>query len=262
MRFPPPFRERHRRDNVGGLEEENDKKTVVVILEVFLSLSFTVVYCAEFCGVSCWNNNNVSVSRLLCTYHVLGRQREKKAVVFRQKEHSISIPFVYAFAAREAKEDISLLFVAFFFRVERFVAEELLVKIYSAHKEKRARSIGYSTTRSWNTITRARNASFDYIRARIFRRRRQRNRDTGSFKRERHIPTRIKSEKIIRVGHFLARKYLLSVRPRGPRTSRQQAQCIKKYISIPKKNLEKDLYVRACARASKKTKTKNAHLVG
>ena len=260
MRFPPPFRERHRRDNVGGLEEENDKKTVVVILEVFLSLSFTVVYCAEFCGVSCWNNNNVSVSRLLCTY-VLGRQREKKAVVFRQKEHSISIPLVYAFAAREAKEDISLLFVAFFFRVERF-AEELLVKIYSAHKEKRARSIGYSTTRSWNTITRARNASFDYIRARIFRRRRQRNRETGSFKRERHIPTRIKSEKIIRVGHFLARKYLLSVRPRGPRTSRQQAQCIKKYISIPKKNLEKDLYVRACARASKKTKTKNAHLVG
>ena len=237
MRFPPPFRERHRRDNVGGLEEENDKKTVVVvILEVFLSLSFTVVYCAEFCGVSCWNNNNVSVSRLLCTYHVLGRQREKKAVVFRQKEHSISIPFVYT--------------------------EELLVKIYSAHKEKRARSIGYSTTRSWNTITRARNASFDYIRARIFRRRRQRNRETGSFKRERHIPTRIKSEKIIRVGHFLARKYLLSVRPRGPRTSRQQAQCIKKYISIPKKNLEKDLYVRACARASKKTKTKNAHLVG
>lgn len=115
MRFPPPLRERHRRDNVGGLEEENDKKTVVVvILEVFLSLSFTVVYCAEFCGVSCWNNNNVSVSRLLCTY-VLGRQREKKAVVFRQKEHSISIPFVYAFAAREAKEDISLLFVAFFF---------------------------------------------------------------------------------------------------------------------------------------------------
>ena len=152
-----------------------------------------------------------------------------------------------------------LCFLLLFFSSRRF-AEELLVKIYSAHKEKRARSIGYSTTRSWNTITRARNASFDYIRARIFRRRRQRNRETGSFKRERHIPTRIKSEKIIRVGHFLARKYLLSVRPRGPRTSRQQAQCVKKYISIPKKNLEKDLYVRACARASKKTKTKRTHI--
>jgi hypothetical protein len=86
------------------------------------------------------------------------------------------------------------------------------------------------------------------------------DKETGSFKRERHIPTRIKSEKIIRVGHFLARKYLLSVRPRGPRTSRQQAQCVKKYISIPKKNLEKDLYVRACARASKKTKTKRTHI--
>jgi hypothetical protein len=84
VRFPPPFRERHRRDNVGGLEEENDKKSVVVILEVFLSLSFTVVYCAEFCGVSCWNNNNVSVSRLLCTY-VLGRQREKKSGCFSSK---------------------------------------------------------------------------------------------------------------------------------------------------------------------------------
>ena len=254
MRFPPPFRERHRRDNVGGLEEENDKKTVVVILEVFLSLSFTVVYCAEFCGVSRWNNNNVSVSRLSCTYAVPGRQRDKKKRFF-VKMHSLSIPFVSAFAAREAKEDISA-FCCFFFR--RFAEELLVHKIYSAHK--RARSIGYSTTRSWNTITRARNASFDYIRARIFRRRRQRNRETGSFKRERHIPTRIKSEKIIRVGHFLARKYLLSVRPRGPRTSRQQAQCVKKYISIPKKNLEKDLYVRACARASKKTKTKRTHI--
>ena len=258
MRFPPPFRERHRRDNVGGLEEENDKKTVVVILEVFLSLSFTVVYCAEFCGVSRWNNNNnVSVSRLSCTYAVPGRQRDKKSGFSSKCIHSRFHSSMHSLLARRRR--ISLLFVAFFFRVERF-AEELLVKIYSAHKEKRARSIGYSTTRSWNTITRARNASFDYIRARIFRRRRQRNRETGSFKRERHIPTRIKSEKIIRVGHFLARKYLLSVRPRGPRTSRQQAQCIKKYISIPKKNLEKDLYVRACARASKKTKTKRTHI--
>ena len=179
--------------------------------------------------------------------------RQKKR--FFVKMHSLSIPFVYAFAAREEAEDISA-FCCFFFR--RFAEELLVHKIYSAHK--RARSIGYSTTRSWNTITRARNASFDYIRARIFRRRRQRNRETGSFKRERHIPTRIKSEKIIRVGHFLARKYLLSVRPRGPRTSRQQAQCVKKYISIPKKNLEKDLYVRACARASKKTKTKRTHI--
>lgn len=255
MRFPPPFRERHRRDNVGGLEEENDKKTVVIILEVFLSLSFTVVYCAEFCGVSRWNNNNVSVSRLSCTYAVPGRQRDKKSGFSSKCIHSRF--HSSAFAAREAKEDISA-FCCFFFR--RFAEERLVHKIYSAHK--RARSIGYSTTRSWNTITRAQNASFDYIRARIFRRRRQRNRETGSFKRERHIPTRIKSEKIIRVGHFLARKYLLSVRPRGPRTSRQQAQCVKKYISIPKKNLEKDLYVRACARASKKTKTKNAHLVG
>ena len=179
--------------------------------------------------------------------------RQKKR--FFVKMHSLSIPFVYAFAAREKAEDISA-FCCFFFR--RFAEELLVHKIYSAHK--RARSIGYSTTRSWNTITRARNASFDYIRARIFRRRRQRNRETGSFKRERHIPTRIKSEKIIRVGHFLARKYLLSVRPRGPRTSRQQAQCVKKYISIPKKNLDKDLYVRACARASKKTKTKRTHI--
>ena len=258
MRFPP-FRERHRRDNVGGLEEENDKKTVVVILEVFLSLSFTVVYCAEFCGVSCWNNNNVSVSRLLCTY-VLGRQREKKSGCFSSKRAFNLDSIRLCIRCSRGEGGYISAFCCFFFRVERFVAEELLVKIYSAHKEKRARSIGYSTTRSWNTITRARNASFDYIRARIFRRRRQRNRETGSFKRERHIPTRIKSEKIIRVGHFLARKYLLSVRPRGPRTSRQQAQCIKKYISIPKKNLEKDLYVRACARASKKTKTKRTHI--
>lgn len=138
MRFPPPLRERHRRDNVGGLEEENDKKTVVVvILEVFLSLSFTVVYCAEFCGVSCWNNNNVSVSRLLCTY-VLGRQREKKAVVFRQKEHSISIPFVYAFAAREAKEDISLLFVAFFFESSASSQRSFWLK-FILHTKKSAR---------------------------------------------------------------------------------------------------------------------------
>jgi len=115
VRFPPPFRERHRRDNVGGLEEENDKKTVVVILGVSLSLSFTVVYCAEFCGESCCgnNNNNVSVSRLSCT-HVLGRQRKRKSEVFRQKEHSVSIPFVHAFAARRRRR-ISLLFVAFFF---------------------------------------------------------------------------------------------------------------------------------------------------
>jgi len=254
VRFPPPFRERHRRDNVGGLEEENDKKTVVVILEVFLSLSFTVVYCAEFCGVSRWNNNNVSVSRLSCTYAVPGRQRDKKSGFSSKCIHSRFHSSLQSLLARRRR--ISLLFVAFFFR--RFAEERLVHKIYSAHK--RARSIGYSTTRSWNTITRARNASFDYIRARIFRRRRQRNRETGSFKRERHIPTRIKSEKIIRVGHFLARKYLLSVRPRGPRTSRQQAQCIKKYISIPKKNLEKDLYVRACARASKKTKTKRTHI--
>lgn len=46
-----------------------------------------------------------------------GQTTKKKAVVFRQKEHSISIPFVYAFAAREAKEDISA-FCCFFFRVD------------------------------------------------------------------------------------------------------------------------------------------------
>ena len=199
-------------------------------------------------------------SRGYCALTFCWADDEKKSCCFSSKR-AFNLDSIHMHSLLARRRRISLLFVAFFFRVERF-AEELLVKIYSAHKEKRARSIGYSTTRSWNTITRARNASFDYIRARIFRRRRQRNRETGSFKRERHIPTRIKSEKIIRVGHFLARKYLLSVRPRGPRTSRQQAQCIKKYISIPKKNLEKDLYVRACARASKKTKTKNAHLVG
>ena len=259
MRFPPPFRERHRRDNVGGLEEENDKKTVVVvILEVFLSLSFTVVYCAEFCGVSCWNNNNVSVSRLLCTY-VLGRQREKKAVVFRQKEHSISIPFVYAFAAREAKEDISLLFVAFFFESSASSQRSFWLK-FILHTKKSAREALDTPPREAGIPSLARETRRLIIFARGFFG--EEDKETGSFKRERHIPTRIKSEKIIRVGHFLARKYLLSVRPRGPRTSRQQAQCIKKYISIPKKNLEKDLYVRACARASKKTKTKNAHLVG
>lgn len=183
-----------------------------------------------------------------------GRQRDKKSGFSSKCIHSRFHSSMHSLLAR--RRIISLFFVAFFFR--RFAEELLVHKIYSAHK--RARSIGYSTTRSWNTITRARNASFDYIRARIFRRRRQRNRETGSFKRERHIPTRIKSEKIIRVGHFLARKYLLSVRPRGPRTSRQQAQCVKKYISIPKKNLDKDLYVRACARASKKTKTKRTHI--
>ena len=252
MRFPPPFRERHRRDNVGGLEEENDKKTVVVILEVFLSLSFTVVYCAEFCGESCCgNNNNVSVSRLFCTY-VLGRQREKKRLFFVKK--SIQSRFhSYAFGAREAKEDISA-FCCFFFR--RFAEELLVLKIYSAHTS--AREALDTPPREAGIPSLARETRRLIIFARGFFG--EEDKETGSFKRERHIPTRIKSEKIIRVGHFLARKYLLSVRPRGPRTSRQQAQCVKKYISIPKKNLEKDLYVRACARASKKTKTKRTHI--
>ena len=113
MRFPPPFRERHRRDNVGGLEEENDKKTVVVILEVFLSLSFTVVYCAEFCGVSRWNNNNVSVSRLSCTYAVPGRQRDKKSGFSSKCIHSRFHSSLHSLLARRRR--ISLLFVAFFF---------------------------------------------------------------------------------------------------------------------------------------------------
>ena len=202
MRFPPPFRERHRRDNVGGLEEENDKKTVVVILEVFLSLSFTVVYCAEFCGVSCWNNNNVSVSRLLCTY-VLGRQREKKAVVFRQKEHSISIPFVYAFAAREAKEDISLLFVAFFFESSASSQRSFWLK-FILHTKKSAREALDTPPREAGIPSLARETHRLIIFARGFFG--EEDKETGSFKREGHIPTQyIKSEKIIRVGHFLAR---------------------------------------------------------
>ena len=194
-------------------------------------------------------------SRGYCALTFCWADDEKKSCCFSSKR-AFNLDSIHMHSLLARRRRISLLFVAFFFR--RFAAELLVLKMYSAHK--RARSIGHSTTRTGIHSTRARNASFDCIRARIFRRRRQRNRETGSFKRERHIPTRIKSEKIIRVGHFLARKYLLSVRPRGPRTSRQQAQCIKKYISIPKKNLEKDLYVRACARASKKTKTKRTHI--
>lgn len=253
MRFPPPFRERHRRDNVGGLEEENDKKTVVVILEVFLSLSFTVVYCAEFCGVSRWNNNNVSVSRLSCTYAVPGRQRDKKSGFSSKCIHSRFHSSLQSLLARRRR--ISLLFVAFFFDASQRSVWCIKFILHIS-----AREALDTPPREAGIPSLARETRRLIIFARGFFG--EEDKETGSFRRERHIPTRIKSEKIIRVGHFLARKYLLSVRPRGPRTSRQQAQCVKKYISIPKKNLEKDLYVRACARASKKTKTKNAHLVG
>ena len=184
VRFPPPFRERHRRDNVGGLEEENDKKTVVVILGVsLLSLFYRRLLRRVLRGVLLWATTTTFRSRGYRALTLSGQTTRKKSEVFRQKEHSVSIPFVHAFAAREEAEDISA-FCCFFFR--RF-AEEYWCTNYSAHK--RARSIGYSTTRSWNTITRARNASFDYIRARIFRRRRQRNREkevlsgNGTFQR-------------------------------------------------------------------------------
>jgi hypothetical protein len=184
----------------------------------------------------------------------VGQTMRKKAVVFRQKEHSISIPFICIRCSRRRRR-ISLLFVAFFFR--RFAEEFVVLKMYSAH-QKSAREALDTPPREAGIPSLARETHRLITFARGFFG--EEDKETGSFKRERHIPTRIKSEKIIRVGHFLARKYLLSVRPRGPRTSRQQAQCIKKYISIPKKNLEKDLYVRACARASKKTKTKRTHI--
>jgi hypothetical protein len=114
--------------------------------------------------------------------------------------HSLSIPFVYAFAAREAKEDISA-FCCFFFR--RFAAELLVLKMYSAH-QKSAREALDTPPREAGIPSLARETHRLIIFARGFFG--EEDKETGSFKREGHIPTQyIKSEKIIRVGHFLAR---------------------------------------------------------
>jgi hypothetical protein len=189
--------------------------------------------------------------------HLLSGQttRKKKRLFFVKK--SIQSRFhssMHSLLARRRR--ISLLFVAFFF--ESSASQRSFWLKFILHTKKSAREALDTPPREAGIPSLARETRRLIIFARGFFG--EEDKETGSFKRERHIPTRIKSEKIIRVGHFLARKYLLSVRPRGPRTSRQQAQCVKKYISIPKKNLEKDLYVRACARASKKTKTKRTHI--
>jgi hypothetical protein len=196
VRFPPPFRERHRRDNVGGLEEENDKKTVVVILEVFLSLSFTVVYCAEFCGVSRWNNNNnVSVSRLSCTYAVPGRQRDKKSGFSSKCIHSRFHSSMHSLRRRR----ISLLFVAFFFDASQRSVWCIKFILHIS-----AREALDTPPREAGIPSLARETRRLIIFARGFFG--EEDKETGSFKREGHIPTQyIKSEKIIRVGHFLAR---------------------------------------------------------
>ena len=130
MRFPPPFRERHRRDNVGGLEEENDKKTVVVvILGVFFSLSLLPSFTAQSFAECLVGTTTTFRSRGYCAL-TFWEDNEKKSGFSSKCIHSRF--HSYAFAA-EAKEDISLLFfvACFFFR--RFAEELLVLKIYSAH---------------------------------------------------------------------------------------------------------------------------------
>ena len=60
----------------------------------------------------------------------VGQTMRKKAVVFRQKEHSISIPFICIRCSRGEGGYLCFLFL-FFFR--RFAAELLVLKMYSAH---------------------------------------------------------------------------------------------------------------------------------
>ena len=130
----------------------------------------------------------------------VGQTMRKKAVVFRQKEHSISIPFICIRCSRRRRR-ISLLFVAFFFR--RFAEEFVVLKMYSAH-QKSAREALDTPPREAGIPSLARETHRLIIFARGFFG--EEDKETGSFKREVHIPTQyIKSEKIIRVGHFLAR---------------------------------------------------------
>ena len=115
MRFPPPFRERHRRDNVGGLEEENDKKTVVVILGVFFSLSLLPSFTAQSFAECLVGTTTTFRSRGYCALITFWADNEKKKRLFFVKK-SIQSRFhssMHSLLARRRR--ISLLFVAFFF---------------------------------------------------------------------------------------------------------------------------------------------------
>lgn len=83
VRFPPPFRERHRRDNVGGLEEENDKKTVVVvILGVFFSLSLLPSFTAQSFAECLVGTTTTFRSRGYCALITFWADNEKKKRLF------------------------------------------------------------------------------------------------------------------------------------------------------------------------------------
>jgi hypothetical protein len=89
VRFPPPFRERHRRDNVGGLEEENDKKTVVVILEVFLSLSLLPSFTAQSFAECLVGTTTTFRSRGYRALTLFRADDETKKAVFRQNAFTL-----------------------------------------------------------------------------------------------------------------------------------------------------------------------------
>jgi hypothetical protein len=107
----------------------------------------------------------------------------------------------YAFAARGGEGGYLCFLLLFFFR--RFAEEFVVLKMYSAH-QKSAREALDTPPREAGIPSLARETHRLIIFARGFFG--EEDKETGSFKREGHIPTQyIKSEKIIRVGHFLAR---------------------------------------------------------
>jgi len=215
VRFPPPFRERHRRNNVGG-EEVNDpiddeEKTVVVILGVSLSLLplFTAQSFAESLVVG-------TTTTTFRSREIKNPNKQKKTV-FRQKAEHISIP---------------------------------------------ARSIGYSTTRSWNTITRARNVSFDCIRARIFRRRRQRNREKEVLSGN-NIFDNVSNQIIFSSGTFSRAEISAFCAPERTENVATTGAVRKEIHSRPKKEFRQGfIHSRLRSSIEEEEDKENAHLVG
>ena len=118
LRFPP-FRERHRRNVVGGLEEENDIKTGVVILGVSLSLSLLPSFTAQsFAGSLVMGTTTTFPSRGYCALTFCWADDEKKSCCFSSKRaFNLDSIHMHSLLA-EAKEDISA-FCCFFFSTLR-----------------------------------------------------------------------------------------------------------------------------------------------